>query len=256
MKKFILAIALTALVLAFAIPTLACSNGNTAAQANDNLKLAYAATAQNFSGIWVNGQGKVTVVPDIAMLTLGVESQSTAVAEAQSKAQTAMDAVISALKAAGIKEIDIQTQHYSIQPVYSYSDKSQQQTIIGYKITNIVTAKVRQIAQTGSIIDAVAAAGGDLTRIQSISFTLDDLKTAQDQALKLALADAKSEAQIIATGLGATLGKLVYATTSSYYPTQTYVEARDAVAAPGATTSISAGELTIQATVQAAYSID
>jgi len=75
------------------------------------------------TGIWVNGQGKVTVTPDIARLSLGVSAQTTTVAEAQSQAAAAMTRVMAALTGAGIAAKDIQTQNYSIQQVTRWDDK-------------------------------------------------------------------------------------------------------------------------------------
>src|SRR4030042_1915662 len=61
-------------------------------------------------GIWVNGSGKVTAVPDLATLSLGIEAQATTVAEAQAQAVEAMDRVMKALTDGGVAKKDIQTQ--------------------------------------------------------------------------------------------------------------------------------------------------
>ena len=69
------------------------------------------------TGIWVNGEGKVTVIPDIATLSLGIEAQAATVAEAQSQATEAMNEVMTALTENGVAEKDIQTQYFSIYQV-------------------------------------------------------------------------------------------------------------------------------------------
>lgn len=72
-------------------------------------------------GIWVNGEGKVTVTPDIAILTLGVSSQAPKVADAQAQAATAMEKVMNTLTGNGIDSKDIQTQNYNITPLFDYN---------------------------------------------------------------------------------------------------------------------------------------
>ena len=128
--------------------------------------------SQQSSGIWVNGEGSVTVVPDVAVLSLGVETQAATVAQAQAQAAEAMDVVMTELENWGINESDIKTQYYSIYPVKRYNNG--QEFLIGYRVTNTVTAKVRQVDDTGAIIDTVVRAGGDTIRINNIYFTVDD----------------------------------------------------------------------------------
>ena len=69
------------------------------------------------------------------------------------------------------------------------------------------------------MIDAVAAAGGDLTRINGITFTLDDPTAVMKQARDMAMADAKAKAQQLASDGGVTLGKPTYISDNSYVPT-------------------------------------
>jgi uncharacterized protein YggE len=114
-------------------------------------------------GIWVSGEGKVSVTPDIATLSLGITAQSTSVTEAQTQAASAMDKVMTALADDGVAKKDIQTQQFSIIEVTRYDDKTQQEVVIGYRVTNMVTTKIRKMDLIGLIIDDVVAAGGDLT---------------------------------------------------------------------------------------------
>jgi uncharacterized protein YggE len=211
-------------------------------------------TGYQQEGIWVNGQGKVTVVPDIATLQLGIEAQAVTVAEAQAQASQAMDQVMTALTDNGVAEKDIQTQYFNITKITRWDDKNQQEVVIGYRVTNIVTAKIRTIDNAGAIIDAVAEAGGDFTRIDSISFSVDDPTAYSRQAREKAMADAKAKAEQMAELSGVTLGKPTYISESSYYPVPTPIRLADA-AIPSAETSISPGEMDITISVQIAYAI-
>ena len=207
-------------------------------------------------GIWVSGQGKVTAVPDIATLRLGIEAQETTVAEAQSQAAGAMDKVMTALTNNGMAKKDIQTQSFNIQKVTRWDDKNQREVIIGYRVTNVVTAKIRDIEKAGTIIDAVAGAGGDLTRIDSISFSVDDPSEYYKQARQKAMTDAKAKAQQLADLAGVTLGKPTYISEGSSYPVpsgQAVFMEKALAAAPE--TPISPGEMEISLSVQVTYTI-
>jgi uncharacterized protein YggE len=211
-------------------------------------------------GIWVTGTGKMTVNPDIATVNLGVESQEATVAEAQAKASEAMDKVMTALKGAGIADKDIQTAYFNISPVTYWDDQKQQQITVGYQVSNTVTAKIRDLSSVGSVIDAVVAAGGDLTRINSLSYSLDDPTIYNKDLREKAMADAKSTAEQIAQLAGVKLGQPTYITESSYTPSPIYY--RDFATAGGAPvpapvieTPTSPGQMEISLNVQVAYSI-
>ena len=208
-------------------------------------------------GVWVNGTGKVSAVPDVAILRLGIEAQEASVAEAQSQAAEAMDRVMTSLTGNGVAEKDIQTQYFNIHRVTRWDDQKQQEIVIGYRVTNMVTAKIREMDKVGSIIDAVALAGGDLTRIDSIGFSVDDPSAYHEEARQKAVADAEAKAEQLAGLSGVKLGKPIYVSESAYmpptiYPQRSYIEA---AAAPIVETPISPGEMEITLTVQIIYAI-
>ena len=210
------------------------------------------------TGIWVSGEGKVTVTPDIATLMLGISAQAKTVAEAQSQAAGAMDAVMAALAASGVDKKDIQTQHFSIEQVTRWDDETYEDIVIGYRVTNMVTVKIREIDKVGSIIDAVAAAGGDYTRINNISFSVDDPSPYYNEARQKAMADALAKAEQLAELAGVRLGKPTYiseGTISPVYQREMYLDLGGAVPAPMPTTVISPGETELTLNVQVAYAI-
>ena len=208
-------------------------------------------------GIWVSGTGEVTVTPDIATLRLGIAAQTISVAEAQSQAAEAMDRVMAALTDNGVAEKDIQTLRFSIQQVTKWDRIKEEEFVIGYRVTNTVVAKIREIDKTGSVIDAVAAAGGDLTRIESIGFAVDDPSAYYGEARQKAIADAKAKAEQLAEMAGVELGKPTYISESTPFQPPIYDMYREAVPAlaPAIETPISPGEMEISLTVQVAYSI-
>jgi uncharacterized protein YggE len=209
--------------------------------------------SQQSLGLWVSGLGKTTGTPDVVLLTLGVESQQKTVAEAQKEAVDAMSGVMQVLKNNGIPDKDIQTSQFNIQQVTRWDEKQSIYIVTGYKVTNTVTAKIRDISRAGPIIDAAATAGGDLIRVNGIGFTVDDptpyYKIAREKAVQYAMEKAKQISQVS----GVKLGKVLYVSEGANYAPvmrENYAMKYAAMdAAPAAPTPISAGELEFQVTV-------
>jgi len=247
-KIWLLAISL-ALVLAI-VGLAGCSPDNTVPVEIEGLSIS-----NQQEGIWVSGQGVVTVTPDIATLRLGVEVQAATVAIAQSQAIEAMDEVMEALTDNGVAEKDIQTQYFSIRQVTKWDRDKEEEVVVGYRVTNMVTAKIRDIDEAGTVIDAVAAAGGDFTRIDSIDFSVDDPSAYYEEAREEAMADAKTKAEQLAELAGGRLGKATYISESSQIPPPIYRQDIYEEAIPVAETPISPGEMEISLTVQVAYAL-
>ena len=211
------------------------------------------------SGVWVGGSGRVVVVPDLALLSMGVEARATTVAEARGNAAIAMTAIIDVLTGSGIEEKDIRTQFFNIQPEYTWNDSERKQELTGYRVTNSITVKVRDLENVGTLIDQVSEAGGDLTRINNISFTAETPEQYAAQARQAAVEDAMAKAQQFADLTGVTLGKLMYiAETGGSIPVSR--QAFDSgIAMEGAAfappTPISQGEMDITISVQAVFEI-
>ncbi len=212
--------------------------------------------SQQSTGIWVNGEGKVSVVPDVAILSLGVAVQSASVAEAQNQAVTAMTAVVAEFDNFGIDKKDIKTQYFSIAPVRRWSDQEAREVLIGYRVTDTVTVKVRKVEDTGALIDAAARAGGDLIVINNINFTVDDPTPYYTEVREKAMADAQAKAKQLADMGDVKLGKPTYINESGIYipVAREYYAPMPALAAPS--TPISPGETEIQLSVQVVYSIE
>ena len=207
------------------------------------------------SGIWVSGTGKVAVTPDIATLRLGIEAQAETVAQAQSQAAEAMDGVMTTLTDSGVDEKDIQTQYFSIRQVTRWDDFKDKEIVVGYRVTNMVTAKIREIDKTGPIIDAVAAAGGDLTRINSIDFSVDDPTAYYEEARQKAMADARAKAEQLAELAGVKLGKPTCISEGMVVPPIYPRGVYEGVGIPAPETPISPGEIELSLTLQVAYAI-
>jgi len=247
-RQYLLAIGLFLTLILVGL--VACSPGDTSLDEIENLNIS-----SQQQGIWVTGQGEVMAVPDIATLRLGIEAEEESVAEAQIQATEAMDKVMTALTENGIARNDIQTQYFSIQRVTKWDRVQEEEVVTGYRVTNIVTAKIRDIDKVGAIVDAVVMAGGDLARVDSISFSVEDPTDYYEEAREEAVADAKTKANQLADLAGVTLGKPTYISESFYAPpivSRAGYEMEEAVAIE---TPISPGELEISLSVQVVYSI-
>ena len=220
-------------------------------------KISVASTDSNSDhGITVSGEGKATATPDVAILSLGISTLRPTVAEARDEAATVMQSLIDSVKGNGVAEKDIQSTQLSIYPEYDYSIVSTPK-IIGYRVTNTVTVKVRDINKTSDVLDSAVAAGGDLTQVQGISFTIDDPTELKDQAREDAVNDAKARAQRLADTAGVKLGDPIAIVESSVTPPTplTYAARGDLAGAEAAKTPIETGELDINLTVQVVFAI-
>jgi len=214
-------------------------------------------------GIWVGGKGEMTVTPDIATLSLGIESQKATVAEAQAEANEAMDKVMAALKDNGVAEKDIQTQYFRIRQRTKWDSMTEEEIVVGYQVTNRVSAGVRDVDKVGTIIDAVAEAGGELVRIEGISFSVEDPSAYYEELREEAMTDAEAKAKQLAELAGVTLGKPTYVSEGIQVPPSLWVEymvggmapAPAPAPTPAATAPISPGETKISLTLQVAYAI-
>ncbi len=215
------------------------------------------ATGSQQTGIWVDGTGSVSAASDVADLSFGVETRADTVADARAEAASAMDAVIASLGTNGVAADDIRTTHFSIQPVTVYEEGTRgEQTpkIVGYRVSNFATARIRDLSAVGGIIDAAAAAGGDAVRINGIGLAVDDPQPLEVEARKLALEDATAKAEQIASVMNVTLGDPVYI--SQYGGTPRVARESVAFAMAADASSISGGQQEIRVGVQVVFAIE
>lgn len=155
------------------------------------------------TGITVTGMGSVEAAPDRAEFSFGVESQGETAGAALDANNAAVQKVIDAVKAAGVAAADIQTQQVSVYP--RYSDDGQ--AIVGYSAVNTITAKITDLANVGAVVDAAAAAGAN--QVYGPMLSIDDQSGLYQDALKVALEDARAKAKAIAAAAGVSLGAVV-----------------------------------------------
>jgi len=155
-------------------------------------------------GITVDGHGELSAPPDMATISIGVEARAKTAADARAQAADAASKVITSLKANGIAAKDIQTDRFSIQPHYELQGPDHAMRIVGYDVSNAVSAKVHDLARVSHVVDDAADAGGDNVRVNGILFSIEDPSKARAAAREKAVADARAKAEQLAKLTGVT----------------------------------------------------
>jgi hypothetical protein len=154
--------------------------------------------------ISVTGEARISVPPDLAQIDGGVTSEAKTAREASEANNAAMGKVLLALKGAGIDEKDYQTSRLSLQPQSSPSRPGVPSTITGYRASNRVTIRLRDVAKVATVIDTLVGAGAN--DIGGINFMVAQASKLLDEAREKAIADARRKAEIYAKAAGVTLG--------------------------------------------------
>ncbi len=157
----------------------------------------------------VSGEGKVTVVPDTAIIEVGITSNQPSVKDAQNQANKVIADITTSLKDLGIAEGDIKTSNYSVYPQYDYRDGGQPNKIIGYQVNANLSIKVRDLSKANQAIDTATSKGANT--IGGINLTVDEKKQKEllQEARKLAVDEAKTKADGLAKAAGISLGRIV-----------------------------------------------
>ncbi|EGD55161.1 SIMPL domain-containing protein [Gordonia neofelifaecis] len=152
----------------------------------------------------VDGSGRVSAVPDVVRVQIGVAVADADVSTAMDRAGVSMRAVIAAVVDAGVARTDLATSQLSVQPQYRRGDDP---GITGYEVSNMLTATVRELDAAGSVLSAAAGAGGDDLRVHGLSLSVADPSGALTAARDAAFADARDRAEQYARLAGASLGR-------------------------------------------------
>ena len=155
--------------------------------------------------VHVRGVGRDSRAPDLAVITIGVETCGGTAGTALAANNSAAASVLSVLRAHGIASTDTQTSQISVHPDHDHTTGR----AVGYVVGNQLSVKIRSLAAAGSVLDAVAVAAGDSIRIQCLHFELADRRPAERFARSAAVEDAQDQAQQLAAAAGVTLGALL-----------------------------------------------
>lgn len=228
---------LSALALLTALPAIAAQAQTQPAATIAGTRLDVVAT------------GEVTRVPDIVRINAGVVTQGSTAVEAIRQNAARMERVRSALARAGVQARDIQTSNVSLQPDYRYAENQPPQ-LVGYRASNQVNVRFRDIADSGRILDVLVAEGAN--QIDGPNLGIDRPEAALDEARVAALANARARAELYARSLNMRVRRLllVSETGTTMPPPMPAMRMRE-MAAQAVDTRIEPGEqvLTVSLTV-------
>ena len=214
---------------------------------------AVAAEKAPLRTITVQGEGKTTSAPDMAVLNLGVQTDANTAAEALSQNSAAMSSTIKQLKDLGVDSKDIQTSGLSINPRYDYETSRRKPRLVGYTASNQVSVKLRDLDKAGGIIDAAVKSGAN--SLSGISFAFSDPAPLKDIARKNAVANARAKATLLTDAAGVALGPVLTISEGYAVAPQPMMVARMESLAVDAV-PLEAGESTISATVTIVFAIE
>ena len=177
---------------------------------------AVTAVAQTTTGtrLDISATGEVSRVPDIAIISAGVTTLNRSAVTAIEQNAARMERVRAALKRAGIADKDIQTSSFNLNPEYRYIE-NQSPVLTGYRVSNQVSVRFRDIKATGAILDALVAEGAN--QINGPSLTIDKPEQAMDEARLKAIAVGQARAELYARALGKRVVRLLIVSESGGY---------------------------------------
>lgn len=202
-------------------------------------------------GVLVSGTGFVEGRPDMLTIQMGVETQGPTVDAALGRANQAQRRLNDAFTKGGVSERDLQTSGLSIYPQFAKDGRH----VSGYQVSEQLSVKLRDLTRAGTLISQAAEAGGDATRIQGLSFDIEDDSALLAQARRKAFDEAKAKAELYAQASGRGLGRVVSINESVSAPATGQPQFTASVAAAAKQVSILPGQqrLSVTATVEWAF---
>lgn len=203
--------------------------------------------------VTMSGQSEVSMAPDQARVTVGIEARAPKPQEAQQRAAEVMTRVHAQLAALGIPESAIRTVSFNLDADWSYANNKR--TLRGYIVTNLVEVRVDDLAKVADVLDRSIASGGNA--IHGVRWDIKDREQVERAALRQAVEDAKQRAEVAVTAAGARLGPVVAISEQRMYDQpQGDMMLQRAEVAGDASTPISPGELRVRSTVTVSFRIE
>ncbi len=215
------------------------------------------AGANSDSVLTVQGSAEVRVVPDLAVVRLGVVEQAPTAEDAQDGVNGVANRIIDALRAEGIEESDVQTSRLNLSPVYSRQRPGGDQapSIIAYRAANTITVRVEALDRIGEVIDAALGAGAN--QLEGVAFELQDDLASRQEALRNAVGEARDKAEAIADALGVALISILSVNEGGVMIERPIMEMSRALSLQQSEpTPVSPGEVTVGASVTIQYRIE
>ncbi|OBJ70621.1 SIMPL domain-containing protein [Mycobacterium sp. 1274756.6] len=158
--------------------------------------------------VTVVGNGEVQGSPDTLTAEVGIEFTAADASTVMTQTSDRQRELITALTDAGVEERDIATTRVSLQPQYG-NDPAGASVITGYRATNSIRVTIRELDSASEALALIVSTGGDATRIDSVSYSIDNDSDLVRDARERAFTDAKDRAEQYAELAGLKLGKVL-----------------------------------------------
>lgn len=159
------------------------------------------------SVITVSAQGEIQVVPDRAYVMVSVQTRSSSAAAAAGENANKQTAVIASLRSLGVKDSQISTQNYTVVPETRNDNLDHTPRIVSYLVSNSLRVEVTDLATVGKVIDSALSHGAN--QVSSVDFFESEAVALSRKALAEAVANARAQAEIMASAAGGHLGSLL-----------------------------------------------
>ena len=211
-----------------------------------------ASAAESEHVISVQGAATRHIEPDLAYVTVGVQTEGSTVEEASSDNRAIMQRLNAVIKDAGIAPNKVQTSRLQVMPVYSDA-KNGRHNITGYSMSNTVVVETTDIDQIGVLVEALLNTGAN--QLQGVRFAVRDKAALEDELLKEAVKDGRHKAEMLAMAGGRSLGTMVKASVGAEPEFSTMNTAQYRLMGKAADTPIYAGTITVDVTVQLTFAL-
>lgn len=225
------------------------------------ISTSFAAEINELPQLSVNGSATLFKPADQLSFSIGVYTENADVEEASKANAIKMEAVVNALKQAGLTKDEYQTGSFTVSPVYSRQPKDPpadwRATVLAYRVQNELLIKTTQLERSGSLIDAINKAGADT--INEIAFSLKEKEAAQNEAIAAATANALSNAKTLAESAQLSLKRVIKISLDQVGPSSPNYRTKMLFGAQGGnspSTSIEAGQIEVNATISVLYEIE
>jgi uncharacterized protein len=204
--------------------------------------------------ISMSGRGEIKSAPDKVTVSAGVETQAPIAKDALARNTAKMTKVVEALKSEGIDAKDIETTNFSVSPRYEDEDDDKKPPrIVGYSVDNSVYVTMHDTAKIGAVLDQLVSAGAN--SIGGIYFSVDKPEELEQEARKLAIADAIAKAKLYAEATGAELGPVQTISEAGGYVPYSYAAPKREAAAAARPVPIESGTQSINVEVQVTWEL-
>jgi uncharacterized protein YggE len=199
-----------------------------------------------------SGQGESKITPDRAAVMINVQTRATTASVSAADNATRTQAVLAALEKLGLPRAQLSTEGYSVYPEMAYDKNGANPRVAAYVVTNTVRAETHQPAQAGAMVDAALGAGANL--INGLSFYSASIDAPRREAIGIAVANARADAEAMARAAGGSLGNLIELSTQGpTIPPRPMFEMAMRKGATSEVTPINPGQQTVTVFVNARW---